>query len=354
MTSQQPHGQRWELGCPLPTESDQRVTLAHGEGGRQMRKLIRETISPILGLPEDLGDAANLGVVDGDVVITTDSYVVSPLYFPGGDIGTLAVYGTVNDLAMAGARALRLTLSLIIEDGLPMTVLRDLLQRVAAASKACDVIVAAGDTKVVPTGAADGIFINTCGVGVSRPEAPRGPTSIRPGDRLIVSGPIGKHGIAVLAARDKLGFRPEPISDCQPLHEAASALQSELGSNLRAMRDATRGGLAAVLHEWSDASRTTLSIQESAVPVTAEVRGVCELLGLDPLHVANEGTFVAAVASGSEEAALRRLRSLPNMQQATLIGSAETLTAAPVVIEGILGSKRAVDEPAGAPLPRIC
>jgi hydrogenase expression/formation protein HypE len=171
---------------------------------------------------------------------------------------------------------------------------------------------------------------------------------------LIVSGPIGKHGIAVLAARDKLGFSPEPVSDCGPLHQAARILQAELGGNLRAMRDATRGGLAAVLHEWSDVSATTLSIRESNIPVTAEVRGVCELLGLDPLHVANEGTLVAAVAAGSEHKAVSALQAIPGMEQAAVIGAAEALTAAPVVIEGILGSKRAVDEPAGAPLPRIC
>ena len=189
------------ISCAIPSSSSDRVMLSHGEGGRQMRRLIRDTIAPILGLTEDLGDAANIGTIDGEVVITTDSYVVSPLVFPGGDIGSLAVYGTVNDLAMAGAKPLRLTLSLIMEDGLPMSVLREVLEKIAAAARECEVTIVAGDTKVVPAGAADGIFINTCGVGVLRPDAPRGPRSICPGDSLIVSGPIGQHGIAVLSAR---------------------------------------------------------------------------------------------------------------------------------------------------------
>lgn len=319
-----------------------------------MRQLIRDMIAPLLGLPDELGDAANLGALDGEVVITTDSYVVSPLFFPGGDIGSLAVFGTVNDLAMVGAQPLRLTLSLIIEEGLPMSVLRDVLMRVRDAAKRCGVSVVAGDTKVVPSGAADGIFLNTCGVGVLLPDAPVGPRSIQPGDALIVSGPIGQHGIAVLSARDQLGFSPEPRSDCGPLHEVAQTLQSKLGPNLRALRDATRGGVAAVLHEWAESSGTTMSIKESSLPVSAEVRGVCELLGLDPLHVANEGTFVAAVAPQWVDLAVAALQELEPTRQAKWIGSAIKLETSSVVIEGLLGSRRAVDEPVGAPLPRIC
>jgi hydrogenase expression/formation protein HypE len=319
-----------------------------------MRGLIRDTIAPILGLPSELGDAANLGPVDGNVVVTTDSYVVSPLFFPGGDIGTLAVFGTINDLVVSGAKPLRLTLSLILEEGLPLSVLKEILQQIAVAARQCGVTVVTGDTKVVPSGAADGIFINTCGIGVMRADAPVGPSSIRPGDQLVVSGPIGCHGIAVLTARESLGFSPEPCSDCAPLIEPVFALQTRLGASLRAMRDATRGGIAAVLHEWSDSSRTTMSLREDLIPVTPPVRGICELLGLDPLYIANEGTFVAAVAPGWEDVAIETLQRFPMTRGARVIGTVTTLGASPVVIEGILGSKRSVDEPAGAPLPRIC
>jgi hydrogenase expression/formation protein HypE len=235
-----------------------------------------------------------------------------------------------------------------------LSVLTEILQRIAVAARQCGVAVVTGDTKVVPSGAADGIFINTCGIGVMRADAPRGPSSICDGDRLVVSGPIGCHGIAVLSARERMGFSPEPCSDCGPLLEPASALQSRLGSNLRAMRDATRGGIAAVLHEWSESSRTTMSLREDLIPVTRPVRGVCELLGLDPLYIANEGTFMAAIAPDWEDIAMETLRGIPMTQEARVIGTVTTLGASPVVIEGILGSKRAVDEPAGAPLPRIC
>lgn len=319
-----------------------------------MRRLISDTIAPILGLSDELGDAATVGRIDGEVVITTDSYVVSPLFFPGGDIGSLAVFGTVNDLVMSGAKPLRLTLSLIIEEGFSMDTLRQLLQRIAEAADRCGVSIVCGDTKVVPSGAADGIFINTAGIGVRRSDAPSGPRSIQEGDALIVSGPIGRHGIAVLSAREQLRFSPEPESDCAPLHEAAYALQSRLGPQLRAMRDATRGGVAAVLHEWSGVSGKSMSIKEALIPVTGEVRGVCELLGLDPLHVANEGTFVTAVAADCEPEALEALQSIAITRQARVIGTVVASQATPVLIEGILGSRRAVDEPSGAPLPRIC
>lgn len=319
-----------------------------------MHQLIRQRIAPVIALTGDLGDAANVGKTGSDIVITTDSFVVSPLFFPGGDIGSLAVHGTINDLAVSGARPRWITLSLIIEEGLPLSTLDRIIKNVADAARHCGVQVVTGDTKVVPRGAADQLFINTCGVGELCEPAPVGPSGICENDVLIVSGPIGKHGIAVMAAREGLRFEPAPESDSAPLHVATHTLQSALGSDLRSMRDATRGGVSSVLHEWADASGTTMKLHESQLPVTADIRGACELLGLDPLYVANEGTFVAAVAAGSEDRALQALHSVPQTCGACIIGSVMGRGIAPVVIEGLLGCLRPVDEPAGAPMPRIC
>jgi hydrogenase expression/formation protein HypE len=319
-----------------------------------MRRLIQERLAPVLALPRELGDAAPLGRLDGDLYLTTDSFVVSPLFFPGGDIGSLAVHGTVNDLAVSGARPVWLTLSLILEEGLLLETLDRVIASVALAAAACDVRVVTGDTKVVPRGSADRLFINTCGIGRATATVPAGPASIRSEDRLIVSGPIGQHGIAILSAREKLEFDPPPRSDSAPLHHAAAALQQALGDDLRCMRDATRGGVAAVLHEWAQASGQSMLLDESSIPVTASVRGACELLGLDPLYVANEGTLVAAVARGSESRAIQALRSVPPTAAAVVVGKAIARGIVPVMVAGLLGSPRPVDEPAGAPMPRIC
>ena len=344
------------LQCPVIGLADNDcVMLAHGEGGLMMRRLIRDRIH--LHLPpltnDDL-DAANVGRMDGCIAITTDSYVVSPICFPGGDIGSMSVYGTVNDLAVSGAEPLWLTLSLIIEEGLPLTLFDQVIQSIAKAARLCGVRIVTGDTKVVPRGAADGLFINTTGIGRIRTNAPKGPTSIQSGDILIVSGPIGRHGIAVLSARENFGFTPNPLSDSAPVHRATAALQCELGGDLRAMRDATRGGVSAVLHEWAEACGCTMKLEESKIPVTSDVRGVCELLGLDPLYIANEGTFMAVVAAGSADHALDIMHSIPQTASATVIGSVIKSRISPVVIDRLLGRLLAVDEPAGAPMPRIC
>jgi hydrogenase expression/formation protein HypE len=284
-------------GCPVPqTTAGQYVLLAHGEGGRLTRQLIRQELLPAFAneVLAAMGDAATLPPVGQGLALTTDSFVVSPLFFPGGDIGTLAVYGTVNDLAVAGAEPLWLSVALVLEEGLPLELLRRVVQRIALAARRSGVTVVAGDTKVVPRGAADQIFITTAGVGRLVQPAPLGPTAIATGDALLISGPIGRHGVAVLAAREALALEPPPESDCAPLTPLAAALRTA-GVPVRAMRDATRGGVTAVLHEWAHACGLTLAIDEAAVPVSAEVRGACELLGLDPLHVANEGTMVVAV-----------------------------------------------------------
>lgn len=350
-----------EPSCPTPRDDlSERIVLAHGEGGRMMRRLIRERIVPaLLGdglLGEGLlgeGDAAVLPLVHEPLAMTTDSYVVSPLFFPGGDIGRLAVYGTVNDLAVAGATPRWMSLALIVEEGLEYSVLDRVLASIATAGRRANVAVVTGDTKVVPRGAADRLFINTTGIGTLNASPPAGPRSLQVGDELIVSGPIGRHGIAVLAAREGLGFEPAPESDCGPLVESAAALL-RCGGTVRAMRDATRGGVAAVCHEWAEACGQTVWLNEAAVPVTAETRGVCELLGLDPLHVANEGTMVVAVRAGESALALAALRSVPESAQAVCIGRVEARTAAAVVVRRASGRAIPLDDPPGAPLPRIC
>jgi hydrogenase expression/formation protein HypE len=341
------------IACPSGSSEADCVLLAHGEGGRLMRKLLRDRILPILGAPA-VEDAASFLGAPGKLAITTDSYVVSPLFFPGGDIGSMAVYGTVNDLAVSGAETICLTLSLILEEGLSLNILDRVLHSIALAAKECGVPIVAGDTKVVPRGAADKLFINTTGVGRYRSKSRLSCTSIQEGDVLIVSGPIGQHGIAVLASRENLGLNPEPRSDSATLQLSCSALQDALGCDLRTMRDATRGGVSAVLHEWAEASNKTMKLDECKIPVASDVQAVCELLGLDPLYVANEGTFVAAVAPTAVDQAMKTLRSQPVSAAAQVIGHVLQKQFSPVVVERMLGVLQPIDEPSGAPLPRIC
>jgi hydrogenase expression/formation protein HypE len=345
-----------EPACPVPTlGNDNCVLLAHGEGGRLMRRLLRERIMPRLANPYllDMGDAATLPRIDGPIAISTDSYVVTPLFFPGGDIGTVAVYGTVNDLAVSGARPRWLSLSLILEEGLPLETLDRVLERVAMAAERVGVPVVTGDTKVVPRGAADGMFLTTTGIGERVEPAPPGPSALQPGDELLVSGPIGQHGIAVLACREGLGFDPPPESDAAPLADAVEALR-RAGVPVRALRDATRGGLAAVLHEWAEACGHTMLIREQALPVTPEVRGACELLGLDPVYIAGEGVMVVAVPPGHSEAALAALHGVRETVAAVRIGTVRARTVVPVLIERASGREMPLDEPLAAHLPRIC
>ncbi|HVC93977.1 MAG TPA: hydrogenase expression/formation protein HypE [Pirellulales bacterium] len=348
--------QVWNPHCPVPTASDdERITLAHGEGGRLARRLIEQRIVPKLfnATLARLGDAALLPRSEYPLAFTADSFVVSPLFFPGGNIGTLAVFGTANDLAVAGARPRWLSLSFILEEGLPFDVFDQVLTSIAKAAARIDVQIVTGDTKVVPRGAADRMFIQTTGIGELVDPPPLGPSALVPGDELLVSGPIGRHGIAVLSAREGLAVEPAPVSDCGPLLAAVDSLRTA-GVNVRAMRDATRGGVAAVLHEWAQASRTMLAIDERQVPVTPDVRGICELLGLDPLHVANEGTMVVAIEPGEADKALAALRQHTSFTQAARIGTVEPAGLAPVVVRRALGRAQPLDEPLGAPLPRIC
>jgi hydrogenase expression/formation protein HypE len=345
-----------ELTCPtLNGVSADRVVLAHGEGGRLMRQLIERQILPTFDnrFLRTESDAAVLPAIQGPVAVTTDSFVVSPIFFPGGDIGKLAVFGTVNDLAVAGARPRWITLSLILEEGLEMSTLRYVLASVAAAAKQVGVLVVTGDTKVVPKGAADQLFINTTGIGEFIAPPPAGPSGLEVGDELIVSGPVGRHGMAVMSAREGIELEPAPISDCAPLIDAVAALQ-KAKIPIRALRDATRGGLAAVLHEWADASDKTLVYDEDRLPVLPEVRGACELLGLDPVHVANEGTMVVAVPKEEARRAIEVLRTVQETAASALFGWVEGRGIAAVAVERATGQRVPLDEPLGAPLPRIC
>jgi hydrogenase expression/formation protein HypE len=320
-----------------------------------MRQLIEKTILP--ELDNDFlragNDAASLPACAGALAMTTDSFVVSPLFFPGGDIGSLAVYGTVNDLAVTGAAPRWISLALILEEGLELSALVKVLRSVAVAARRCNIQVVTGDTKVVPRGAADRLFINTTGLGEFVVTPPLGASALQVGDELIVTGPIGQHGIAVMVAREGLDFEPPPQSDSGPLANAVGALQ-QAGVPVRSLRDATRGGLGAVFFEWSEASGTTIAIEEQLLPISAEVRGACELLGLDPIHVANEGTMLVAVPPGQASRAIDVLKTVPETSQSAYIGRIERRGLAAVVIERGARQRLPLDEPVGAPLPRIC
>lgn len=345
----------WLLNCPVSVfaQSDC-VTLAHGEGGRLMRRLLDQIVHPSLGCTFPFADAAILQPAGNRLAFSTDSYVVSPIFFPGGDIGSLAVYGTCNDLAVSGAIPRWLSLSLILEEGLPIAVLEKVLHSIARTAAECQVQIITGDTKVVPHGEADGIFLNTTGIGELMEPVPPGAESLQVGDVLIASGPIGRHGIAILAAREQLDFHPAPSSDGALLLPAISALRTGIGSEVRAMRDATRGGITAVLHEWAIASQKTLFVDESCIPIDAVTRSACELLGLEPLHLACEGTMLMAVSEQHAEEAVSILRKVEISRHAAIIGRVESRAVTPVIIRRTLGREQSLDEPSGSPLPRIC
>jgi hydrogenase expression/formation protein HypE len=344
----------WQPACPPLTNHDgERITLAYGEGGRLTRRLIHERIVTRFGgaTLAALGDAAVLDLPPGPVAISTDGYTVTPLFFPGGDIGRLAVFGTVNDLVVSGARPRAISLAMVIEEGLPWATLDRVLDSVRDALKATGVSLVTGDTKVVPRGAVDQLFLTTTGIGDVFFAMP-GPAALEVGDTILVSGPIGRHGAAVLCSREDFGFDPAPTSDCGSLMEPIEALM-QAGIATRCLRDATRGGVAAVLHEWSLQSGLGLSIDASRIPVTPDVRAVCELLGLDPLHLACEGTFVAAIACDHAHQALRILKA-HGCAAATVIGDVSAARPTPVRLRTTSGREIPLDEPAGSPLPRIC
>jgi len=336
---------------------DDRILLAHGGGGELMRELISREILPALGGDSGaiLADSALLGdLPPGRLAFTTDSYVVKPLFFPGGDIGRLAVSGTVNDLAVVGARARALSLSFILEEGFPLAAFRRVLASVGRTAKEAGAPVVTGDVKVVERGGADGLFINTAGVGVV-PEGVRlGAERVEPGDAVLLSGPIGNHGVAVLSAREGIAFETTVESDVAPLGGLVTAVLAAGGASVHWMRDPTRGGLAATLAELAEDARVELTVLEERIPVAAGVRAACELLGLDPLVVANEGKLVAVLSADAAEAGLTALRRHRLGTQAALIGHVSGQGGGRVVLRTRAGGRRLVELPYGEELPRIC
>jgi hydrogenase expression/formation protein HypE len=345
---------RFTLTCPAPTGSDETVQLAHGGGGRAMARLIDSVVRPAFNDAEieRRHDGAALDL-DGSVAFTTDSYVVRPLAFPGGNIGTLAVNGTVNDLAMCGARPLYLSVGLILEEGLPLEVLCRVVASMRDAATAASVRLVTGDTKVVDRGKADGMFVNTAGLGQILAPAPVGPASVRSSDAVILSGDIGRHGMAVMAAREGFGFESVIESDCAPVAAPVLAL-IEAGIEVHCLRDLTRGGLASALVEIAETAGLAIGIEEAAIPVRADVMAACELLGLDPFHVANEGRFVAFVAREDGEHALKILRRFETASGSVRIGEVRDGPAGEVSCRGALGVARIIDMLSGEQLPRIC
>lgn len=344
------HSDNFTLSCPIPISNYPTVTLAHGGGGRLMNNLITQMFAatfanPMLGAQHD---GAVFGVKEGELAFTTDSYVVRPLIFPGGDIGTLAVNGTVNDLAMCGARPLYLSVGFILEEGLPMDMLWRIVQSMAQAAREAHVDIVTGDTKVVDKGKGDGIFINTAGIGVIEHDLIIAPRSVRSGDRVLLSGDIGRHGMAIMAVREGLEFETTIESDCAPLIAPVQALLNG-GVEVHCLRDLTRGGLASALVEIATSVDLRIHIEERVIPINEEVRGACEVLGLDPLYIANEGRFIAVVAPDDAERAIHLMGA-----DACIIGEVLVSNAGIVTLKSIIGADRIVDMLSGEQLPRIC
>jgi hydrogenase expression/formation protein HypE len=338
-----------------PKLKEEQVTLAHGAGGKATHALVEglfleELANPLLA---PLGDAAVFQEDGTRLALTTDSFVVKPLFFPGGDIGELAVNGTVNDLAVAGARPLHLTAGFVVEEGFPIVDLRRIAASMGAAAREAGVTIAAGDTKVVERGAADGIYVTTAGVGVLERSTELSPSQIRPGDRVVVSGTLGDHGMAIMVARGNLELEVDLESDTAPLSGVVEALLEATGA-VRCLRDPTRGGLATVLNELALAAGVAIVLDEAALPVRPEVVGACELLGIDPLYVANEGKLVAIVAPEETDAALAALRTHALGVDAAVVGEVRAEPEGLVLLDTAFGGTRVVDMLVGDPLPRIC
>lgn len=339
-----------------PRFKDELVTMAHGAGGKASQTLIEGLLAPTFNSAAlaELGDAGSVEVEGLGLALTTDSFVVRPIRFPGGSIGELAVNGTVNDLAVSGARPLALTVSLVLEEGLAAEVLRAEVEAIATAASAAGVEVVAGDTKVVERGHCDSMYVCTTGLGRVDDRAGLGTGAIEPGDRVLVSGPVGAHGTAIMLARDEMGLDAAIASDTRPLWPAVDAMLEAAGPSLRCLRDATRGGVASALNELARASGICVEVSESAVPVLPEVAAAAELLGIDPMYIANEGVLVAFVAAEGAEAALAALRSAPGCEAAAEIGAVGVEPPGMVLVETGFGGRRVMDLLAGDPLPRIC
>jgi hydrogenase expression/formation protein HypE len=343
------------LVCPAPRSQADVVELAHGGGGTKTARLVETLFAPAFSNPhlEPLGDGALVGVGRERLAFTTDSFVVKPTFFPGGDIGSLAVHGTVNDLAMCGAEPLFLSAGYLLEEGFPMRDLERVVASMAGACSSAGVLLVTGDTKVVDRGKGDGIYVNTSGIGRVRDGVSVGPDRAAPGDAVIVSGPIGDHGIAVMAAREGIDFETALVSDSAPVIAPVRALLDAVPAT-HVLRDPTRGGLATALSEIALASGVGIRLDESAVPVREAVRGACELLGFDPLYVACEGRFLAIVPGASVTAALAAIRSQPGGEGARTIGTVQAEDAGRVVLRTRIGSHRLLERLSGEQLPRIC
>jgi hydrogenase expression/formation protein HypE len=335
------------MTCPAPQAETERVLLGHGSGGQLMAELLRDVITPALGGTGPLEDAAVVRAGDTELVFSTDSFVVTPRFFPGGDIGSLAVHGTVNDLAMRGAMPVALAVAYVLEEGLPMAELRRITGSVAAAASAAGVPVVTGDTKVVERGGADGIYLTTTGIGVRAPGIDPSAARCLPGDAVLVSGPIACHGTAILSAREDLGFDSDIVSDSQALHRLVHDMLAAGGTGVHALRDPTRGGVASALNELADASGVGVELDESALPVPAQVAAACEILGLDPLQV-------AMVAPDGTDRVLTAMLARPEGAAARVIGRVVDGPAGRVTVRTLVGATRIVDMLVGEQLPRIC
>jgi len=344
-----------QFTCPAPLVASDRVLLAHGGGGKLTQQLIEKIFLPAFRSAA-LEARHDGGVVEADgarLAMTTDAYVVHPLFFPGGSIGELAVFGTVNDLAMCGARPLYLTAAFILEEGLPLETLRRITEAAAEAARRANVTLVAGDTKVVDKGKGDGLFVATAGVGSIEAPNAIGPASVQPGDVILLSGDLGAHGVAILSVREGIEFESPILSDTAPLWEPVEALL-QAGVEIHCLRDLTRGGLASALNEIASARGVGMRIEEALIPVSEPVRGACEILGLDPLYVANEGRFAAFVPAAQAGAALEAMRRVTVSSGAVQIGEVTPEPPGVVTLRSRIGGSRVVDMLSGEQLPRIC
>ena len=353
------------LQCPIPISDYPVITLAHGGGGRLTQMLIDRMFVPAFGAQPGGGhDGAMLSLTafaaagsapgESRLAFSTDSFVVSPRFFPGGDIGSLAVHGTVNDLAMCGARPLALSVGFILEEGLPMDELWRVVRSLAQAAREAGVSVVTGDTKVVERGKGDGIYINTSGIGVIPPGIAISPDRARPGDLLLINGPIAQHGIAIMSVREGLSFETTIESDSASLHDLVAGVLAAAGEQVHVLRDPTRGGLSSTLNEIAVQAKVGIRLNETSIPIHEEVRGACEILGLDPLYVANEGKCLLIVAREAGDKVLAALKAHPLGREAALIGEVVADHPGRVVLRSRIGGQRIVDMLSGEQLPRIC
>jgi hydrogenase expression/formation protein HypE len=331
------------------------VRLAHGGGGRLARQLIEDVFLPVFGnrYLNVLDDSARLELSESELAFTTDSFVVDPIFFPGGDIGRLAVCGTVNDLSVVGAKPLYLSIGFIIEEGFPIQQLKRIALSIRKTADEADVLIVTGDTKVVEHGSADGVFINTSGIGILRSHVEISGTKARIGDRIIVNGPLGNHGMAIVTSRQNLGFKSQIQSDVAPLNHLTERM-FEASDRIHAMRDATRGGLVTVLNEIAHSSKISIELNEEEIPVSEEVQGACEILGFDPLYVANEGVLVACVHPADAELLVKRMKNTPYGKKSKIIGRVIESSKGRVTLRTKIGSHRILDMLSGEQLPRIC